>query len=112
MTTRQLGARLGLAQQSVAAFEEAERRDAITLASLRKVAEAMECDLVYHFVPRGSFEEIVGRQARSKARETRNRLAHSMALEDQSAGVEHVLAEDERDAIDRWKTTQLRRLWD
>jgi hypothetical protein len=40
----------------------AEATDRITLATLRKVAEAMGCDLIYGFVPKsGSFEELVER---------------------------------------------------
>jgi len=37
---------------AVRSFEQAEAEDRITLASLRRTAAAMDCDLVYTLVPR------------------------------------------------------------
>jgi hypothetical protein len=41
-------------RQSYAQFENAEERGSITLASLRRAAEAMDCELVYFVAPRES----------------------------------------------------------
>lgn len=84
ISAAQLGERLGIAQQTVTRLERSEVNDTIQLSSLRKVAAAMDCELVYGFVPKGSFQEIVERRAREIAREALARVGHSMALEDQA----------------------------
>ena len=53
-----LGRILGTSRQLPLQFETAEADDSITLKSLRGVAHAMDCDLVYALVPRaGSVRE-------------------------------------------------------
>jgi predicted DNA-binding mobile mystery protein A len=52
LTLADLARRLNVTPPAVRAFEKAEAEDRITLASLRRVAVAMECDLVYALVPR------------------------------------------------------------
>lgn len=67
--------------------EKAEVDDRITLRSLRACADALDCDLVYAFVPRGAtIEETVAARARAAASHTVRRVEHSMALEDQASG--------------------------
>jgi predicted DNA-binding mobile mystery protein A len=44
--------KLGTKRQSYAQLETAEARGAISLASLQRAAEAMDCELVYFIVPR------------------------------------------------------------
>ncbi len=44
--------KLGTKRQSYAQLETAEERGAISLASLQRAAEAMDCELVYFVVPR------------------------------------------------------------
>lgn len=48
-----LGRILGVSRQLPLQFEKAEADDTITLKSLRNVANALDCDLVYALVPRG-----------------------------------------------------------
>jgi transcriptional regulator with XRE-family HTH domain len=49
-----VAARIGVTRQSLGQFENAEAAGTITLSSLRRCAEAMDCDLVYYVVPRPS----------------------------------------------------------
>jgi predicted DNA-binding mobile mystery protein A len=87
LTLRQVGESMHTTRQQIQAFENAEAEDRITLASLRRVAEAMGCELVYRVVPKsGSMFELAEKRARQEA--TRRVLAveHTMALEDQAAG--------------------------
>jgi len=51
-TLAELARRLEVTPPAVRSFEQAEVDDRITLASLRRVAAAMEHDLVYALVPR------------------------------------------------------------
>jgi len=91
-----VGRRLQVPRQNVQMFERAEASDRITLATLRKVAEAMGCDLIYSIVPKsGSFEELAERPARESARRDVQRVVHTMALEDQKPENTGQLIEDE-----------------
>ncbi len=96
MSTRDLAARLGLSEGAVRRVERNEVDDVVQLGTLRKVADAMECDLVYFLVPRGSLEATVQRQAELAARSEVAAVAHSMRLEDQAptdAEVDRLVAE-------------------
>ena len=76
--------RLGMSPAGVHKLELAEARGTITLASLRKLANALDCELQYSLVPRTSLDEILANRARQVALTRLNPVAHSMALEDQS----------------------------
>src|ERR1700681_3625620 len=56
MTTAQLAKRLGIKQPTVVALEQSEAKGSIELATLRRVAEALDCALVYVFVPKKPLE--------------------------------------------------------
>jgi predicted DNA-binding mobile mystery protein A len=111
MTTRQLADRLGVSQPRVTAIERAEQHGSLTLASLEKVADALDCTLVYAFVPRQSLEASVRRQAYQAAGEQIARVDHSMRLENQGIDPDDLKAERERLA-DEMLHGNLRRLWD
>jgi predicted DNA-binding mobile mystery protein A len=83
-------------QQSIASFEKAEAADRITLSNLRRLAEAMGCELVYAIVPKsGSIQELAEQQARSVATKRVLSVQHTMALEDQApGGVEELIDEE------------------
>ncbi len=83
MTTVQLASRLGIKQPSAAALEKSEARGSIELATLRRVAEALDCTLVYALVPRESLEATLRGRARSLLQRRGGSVAHSMLLEDQ-----------------------------
>jgi predicted DNA-binding mobile mystery protein A len=110
MSMRQLGKRLGVSPQAIVAFERREQDGTISVAKLKAAAEAMGCQLKFVFVPAPSLEEIIRTQATMKAREERDRLVHTMKLEDQDEGVEATL--DESKAIERWLTARAGQLWD
>lgn len=67
MTGAQLAKRMTITAQSVVGLEQSEASGSIRLASLRKAAAALECDLVYALVPRGELDHIVERRARAIA---------------------------------------------
>jgi predicted DNA-binding mobile mystery protein A len=52
VSSTELGRKLGTSRQLVLQQEKAEAEDRITLKSLRMVAKALDCDLVYALVPR------------------------------------------------------------
>ncbi len=108
MTAEQLAKRLGVKQPSVVAFEQSEAKGTIELATLRRVAEALDCTLVYALVPNKPLEQTVRERARLFARRRCEPIEHSMALEDQK--VQRKETEAQIDEIVR--ETNPRRFWD
>lgn len=84
MSASALARKLGVTPASITKLEKAEANEKITLASLRKLANALDCELQYTLVPRKSLEEILADRATLVARERLHPIAHSMILEDQS----------------------------
>jgi predicted DNA-binding mobile mystery protein A len=83
MTTAQLAKRLGMKQPSVVANEQSEAKGTIELATLRRMSEALDCTLVYAFVPNKPLEIAVRDRARAFLRRRLGPIEHSMLLEDQ-----------------------------
>ena len=83
MTLEQLGRRLGVGRSSVLRMEQAEGSGRIQLDSLRRVAEALGCELHYVFVPRRPLEETVAARRTELARRRLRGTTHTMALEGQ-----------------------------
>jgi hypothetical protein len=78
---------MGTSRQLPLQLEKSEADDRITLRSLRAVAGALDCDLVYALVPRAnSVRESTERRVRSEAKLRVLGVEHSMALEDQAVG--------------------------
>jgi predicted DNA-binding mobile mystery protein A len=73
-----------MSHAGVRKLESSEASDAITLGSLRKLAEALDCELQYALVPRTSLKNMLQSQAETVAHERMQPIAHSMALEDQA----------------------------
>src|SRR5580658_6588447 len=87
ISSSDLAERMGTSRQLTLHQEKAESEDRITLKSLRALAQALDCDLVYALVPRvGSLEELVDKRARAKAKANVLGVEHSMALENQASG--------------------------
>jgi predicted DNA-binding mobile mystery protein A len=108
MTTAQLAKRLSIRQPSVVALEQSEARGTMELATLRRVAEALDCTLVYALVPKKPLEDIVRDRARAFARQRLEPIEHSMSLENQTVGAKD--AEMQLDEIVR--ETNPRLFWD
>jgi len=84
MTTAQLARRLGVSQPRVIAIEKAEAKNSITLDSLERAAQALDCRLVYALVPRKSFDAVIKERADRLARQRLESTRHSMGLEAQN----------------------------
>src|SRR5687767_407796 len=59
MTTAQLAQRLSVAQPVVVRMEQSEAKGRIQLDTLRRAADALNCELVYALVPRMPLDEYV-----------------------------------------------------
>jgi predicted DNA-binding mobile mystery protein A len=78
--------RAHLTQQGFSMLERNEAAEKITLKSLKRAAEAIDCDVVYALVPRaGSLKKLIERQATARARKSILPVSHSMHLENQGS---------------------------
>jgi transcriptional regulator with XRE-family HTH domain len=59
---------MGVTQSTVADLEASEVHGTIRLDTLRRAADALDCDVAYFLIPRTSLDEMVVSQARRKAR--------------------------------------------
>ncbi len=84
MSASALARRLGISPAGVRKLEGAEASDAITLASLRKLAQALDCELHYALVPRTTLSQQLRERAERVAQARLQPVMHSMALEDQA----------------------------
>ena len=84
MTAKQLANRLGVAQQAVARIEKEELAGSVTIKTMRRIAECLDCVFVYGFVPRTSLEETVARQAKKVAAQRLAQASQTMSLENQA----------------------------
>jgi predicted DNA-binding mobile mystery protein A len=83
MTTAQLAIRMGVKQPSIVELERSEAKGSIQLATLRRVAKALDCTLVYALVPNKPLETMVRERAGEFVRRREAPVEHSMLLEDQ-----------------------------
>lgn len=87
-------------RSGVTHFQARERTGAISLDSLRRLAAALECDLVYAFVPRaGSFDATVRDRAQKAVDREIAHASHTMSLEGQQ--VQHEDQEHQREELVR-----------
>jgi len=85
ITIREVSRKIRKTPQTVASFEKSEAADRITLQTLRRYAEALDCELVYAIVPKnGSLKELAETRVRANAERDVRAVEHTMALEDQA----------------------------
>jgi predicted DNA-binding mobile mystery protein A len=108
MTTAQLAIRMRIKQPSIVALERSETKGSIELATLRRVADALDCTLIYALVPNKSLETTLRERAVEFTRQRLEPVEHSMLLEDQK-----VTAQDAGARIDEiMRETNPRLFWD
>jgi predicted DNA-binding mobile mystery protein A len=84
MSQEQLGKKLQITRQSVQELEKREKEGTITLKTLKEVANALDIQLVYGFIPnQGSLEALIEKKASELATRIVMRTSNSMKLEDQ-----------------------------
>jgi predicted DNA-binding mobile mystery protein A len=101
MSADDLGRRMGITGASVRSIEKNEQAGGVRLSTLRRAAEAMDCEVVYALVPKESLDATVKRQARRILREQWQRVDRSMALEDQATEMTESAEESQLEAIIR-----------
>ncbi|MGK5088975.1 mobile mystery protein A [Bdellovibrionota bacterium FG-2] len=83
MTLKQLADRAGLSTPTVAQAERGEAAGKITISTLKTMAQAMECEFIYAFIPKTDIDDLMKEAARKKARQLLTKADTHMTLEDQ-----------------------------
>jgi predicted DNA-binding mobile mystery protein A len=111
MSAAKLAERMNVSQPRVFALEKAETRGAVTIASLERAAQALECTLVYALVPNKPIDEVLRKRALKIVTEELARVDHTMRLENQGMSAAELKEERLRLAADLIREYP-RRLWD
>lgn len=82
-----LAERMGVTGATVRSLEKSEVSGGIRISSLRRAAEAMDCTLVYAFIPNRGLESTVRSQAHAILAEQEARVQQTMLLEEQPGDV-------------------------
>lgn len=83
MSATDLANRLDTSQPNITQYEKSEVAGNITMKTLIRVAEALNCRLEYVFTPINSLEQTVMDQAQLVARSEFEEVDHTMQLENQ-----------------------------
>jgi predicted DNA-binding mobile mystery protein A len=97
MTQDILAERLGVSGAAVTKLERAEVHGGVTIGKLDEVARALDCSLVYAFVPNTSLDQFVMTHARAIAARDLGYVSQTMKLE-----VQDIEEESRQEAIDRY----------
>lgn len=113
MSTTQLAKRLGVPQSRVVAIEKGEVSGTLTLNTLYRVADALNCEVVYALVPKGgsTLMQTVEFRAYDKAKAIMEQTTHTMSLEEQSVKGKE-LGEQFKRLASRILRESPRKLWD
>lgn len=102
MKLKDLAHRLSVNDSTVSRLEKGEVDGSISLNSLRKLADAMDCDVVYGLIPReGSYSKLIKRQARRHVDKNLDVVNHTMMLEKQG------LTKEERERFVEMRVDEL-----
>lgn len=99
MPAAALARRMGVTGATVRALEKNEVSGGIRLSSLRRAAEAMDCTLVYAFLPNQGLEKTVRERAMKVLTAQESRIQQTMLLEDQTGQVMPSVREAQLQAI-------------
>ncbi|MFC1523364.1 mobile mystery protein A [Thermodesulfobacteriota bacterium] len=111
MNGRQFSEKLGVTPARITKLESDEVAGSVSIKTMKKTAEALDCVLVYALVPKTTLEETIRKQALKKAEERFKRSSHTMALEAQE------LRENEKkkfmeDMVDEMMWKMPKTLWE
>ncbi len=81
MTSSDLATKVGVNQSRIIHMEKAESEGNIKISTMGKIADAVDMDFAYGFVPRTSLNEMVRQQAKKIALQKMERLDHTIRLE-------------------------------
>ncbi len=111
MSSSALSKRLGCSTANILALEGREKKGSISLATLERAAQAMNCKLVYSIVPIKPLDQILEDQAKIIAKKQAALIKHSMRLEHQGLTAMQ-LKKQEEDLVQALLQGNPKKLWD
>ena len=106
MTTTQLAKRLEISQPRIIAMEKNERN--VKISTMERIADTLNCDFSYAFVPRENIDDIIYNQAKKKAQKILNKVNKNMGLENQLTKSDDLL----KDIVEELLNGNIARIWD
>ena len=106
MTTTQLAKRLEISQPRIVAMEKNERN--VKISTMERIADVLNCDFSYVFVPRENIDDIIYNQAKKKAQKILDKVNKNMGLENQLVKTDDLL----KDIIEELLDGNIARIWD
>ncbi len=106
MTTTQLAQRINVSQPRVVNMEKNEKN--IKISTMERIANALNCDFFYVFIPRENIDDIIYNQAKQKALKILNKVNQNMGLENQLANTDELLEDLIKELLDG----NISRIWD
>lgn len=106
MTTTQLAKKINVAQPRVINLEKNERNTKIS--TMERIADALNCDFVYAFIPRENIDDIIYNQAKKKALKILSKVHTNMSLENQLTDSDELVEDIIKDLLD----DNISRIWD
>jgi len=110
MPATQLAKRLDVVASTVTRLEASEADDTISLATLRRAAEALGCELRYALVPKQSLAGTLESRAAALANQRMAAVSHSMTLEAQATS-KNTVAQQTRSLAANLLQGSRRELW-
>lgn len=112
ISLQQLGAKLSKTRQGASYIESSEKEGTISINALKEIAQAMDMNLVYGFVPKDeTLEALIERKAREIATQIVLRTSGNMRLENQentNDRIREAIEERTKELIDKMPKA----LWD
>ncbi len=106
MTTTQLAKKINVAQPRVINLEKNEKNTKIS--TMERIADALNCDFVYAFIPRENIDDIIYNQAKKKALKILSKVHTNMSLENQLVDSDELVEDIINDLLD----DNISRIWD
>ena len=106
MTTTQLAKRLEISQPRIVAMEKNERN--VKISTMERIADVLNCDFSYAFVPRENIDDIIYNQAKKKAQKILDKVNKNIGLENQLVKTDDLL----KDIIEELLDGNIARIWD
>lgn len=106
MTSTQFAKKIQVSQSRVINMEQNEKN--LKISTMERIADSLDCDFIYAFVPRENIETIFYNQARKKALKILKKVNHNMGLENQLAPNNKILDDLIKELLDG----NIARIWD
>lgn len=110
MPRHELGRRMGVGEKRVMQLERGEAQGKVTLESLARAAEALDCELVVALLPRRPLEQTVtDRRMQLATSWLKSRALDTMAMENQAVSLDDLPSQLVREIEQQFPDE---RLWD